>query len=167
MQAYARSELAPAAPGFYDRQRRRRRSRASAGEFAAPVGEAPTQSAAMALAALLLDELDDDALRALARRLAPHLSELEGPNQQAHIAYTVRSLAGELDVSPKAVRCAIRRGELRAVKRGSRWIIASDAVAEWATASEPRHARTRGCPASTLKTAGPSLRSVLCGGGAR
>jgi excisionase family DNA binding protein len=121
----------------------------------------------MALAALLLDELDDDALRALARRLAPHLGQLEAPNQHARIAYTVRSLAAELGLSPKAVRCAIRRGELRAVKRGSRWIIASDAVADWATASEPRRARSGGCPASAPKAAGPSLRSVLCGGGAR
>lgn len=103
----------------------------------------------------------------LARRLGPHLGGLEDRNQQGHIAYTVHSLAAELGISPKAIRCAIARGELGAVKRGSRWIISADAVADWATASEPRRVRSRGCRAWAAKAAGPSLRSVLCGGGAR
>lgn len=165
MQAYARAELAGAEPESNDRQMRWRGDRASASESSA-AGGVPLQSASLALAALLLDGLDDDALRALANRLAPHLSRLEDLNQPVHIAYTVHSLAAELDVSPKTIRCAIARGELAAVKRGSRWIISADAVAEWTAASEPRRARPRACPWAP-KAAGPSLRSVLCGGGAR
>jgi len=46
-------------------------------------------------------------------------------------AYTVATLATALDVSERVVRNAIARGELRAVKRGSRWYIAPDAVEAW------------------------------------
>ena len=52
--------------------------------------------------------------------------------QPATPAYTVTSLAAALGVSPKAVRGAIARGELAAVKRGGRWIISGDAVRAWA-----------------------------------
>lgn len=167
MQAYARAELTPAEPELNEQQTRRRGDRQPTCECAAVAEVAPTPSASSALAALLLDGLDDDALRMLAVRLAPHLSQLDDPKQQAHSAYTVDSLATEVGVSPKAIRCAITRGELTAVKRGSRWIISSDAVAEWVTAPEPRCARPRGCSVRTPKAAGPSLRSVLCGGGTR
>jgi excisionase family DNA binding protein len=46
-------------------------------------------------------------------------------------AYTVATLATTLGVSERVVRNAIARGELRAVKRGSRWYIATDAVDAW------------------------------------
>ena len=46
--------------------------------------------------------------------------------------YTVASLAEALGVSAKAVRGAIARGELDAVKRGGRWIIPAEAVDAWA-----------------------------------
>lgn len=55
--------------------------------------------------------------------------------------YTVNSLAELLQVSPKVVRGAIARGELAAVKRGGRWIIAADAVHAWAHGGEPRRHR--------------------------
>jgi excisionase family DNA binding protein len=83
-----------------------------------------------------------------------------------HSAYSVASLAAELGVSAKAVRCAITRRELRAVKRGSRWIISADAISEWAAASEAHDTAARRRPAPlppAPKAAGPSPRSVLCG----
>jgi excisionase family DNA binding protein len=46
-------------------------------------------------------------------------------------AYTVATLASALDVTERVVRNAIARGELRAVKRGTRWYIATDAVDAW------------------------------------
>jgi excisionase family DNA binding protein len=46
-------------------------------------------------------------------------------------AYTVATLAASLGVTERVVRNAIARGELRAVKRGARWYIATDAVEAW------------------------------------
>jgi excisionase family DNA binding protein len=61
------------------------------------------------------------------------LLESQRPAQQSELlAYTVASLAAALGVSPRAVRGAITRGELVAVKRGGRWIISADAVRAWA-----------------------------------
>jgi excisionase family DNA binding protein len=96
----------------------------------------------------------------------PHLEQEQQGRARAHSAYTVSSLAAELGVSAKAVRCAIARHELEAVKRGSRWIISADAVSEWATAPGGQHATGRRRPAplpAAPRAAGPSLRSVLCG----
>jgi excisionase family DNA binding protein len=129
------------------------------------------ESASAAIAALILDGLDDHGLASLARRLLPHLRQRPEGEERSHVAYTVASLASELDVSQKAIRCAIARRELAAVKRGSRWIISADAVLAWATASDQRcrGARVRGKAAP--KAAGPSLRAILCeaagGAGAR
>lgn len=124
------------------------------------------------LAALILDGLDDQGLAALAHRLLPHLRQTADPEaQRAHVAYIVASLAAELGVSRKAIRCAIARHELPAAKRGSRWIISADAVDAWATSSGVRRSTARTCGGTAPKAAGPSLRSVLCGparrGGAR
>lgn len=123
-------------------------------------------NASQTLAGLLLEGLSDQDLAVFARRLLPHLHEGRLDRARAQSAYTVASLASELGVSAKAVRCAIARHELQAVKRGSRWIISADAVREWASAPEAHHATARRRPASlpsTPKAAGPSLRSVLCG----
>jgi excisionase family DNA binding protein len=46
-------------------------------------------------------------------------------------AYTVATLAATLGVSERVVRNAIARGELLAVKRGSRWYIPTGAVEAW------------------------------------
>jgi len=120
------------------------------------------------LASLVFEALDDHALAVLAQRLEPHIRRA---TTGGHIAYTVASLANDLGVSEKAIRCAITRKELAAVKRGSRWIISADAVQTWATASETRRRTSRTCLPMAPKAAGPSLRSVLCGeprtGGAR
>lgn len=65
-------------------------------------------------------------------------------------AYTVDSLAAVLAVTPRVVRNAVARGELRAVKRGGRWLMPADAVMEWthgevsASFRRPRAPRRRG-----------------------
>jgi excisionase family DNA binding protein len=118
------------------------------------------------LMSLILHGLDDRDLAALARRLLPHLQHEGNPEPvRRHTAYTVASLAAELGVSQKAIRCAIARRELAAVKRGARWIISAEAVRTWATASEARSRTSRRGAAVAPKAAGPSLRSVLCAAG--
>lgn len=81
----------------------------------------------------------------------------------APLAYTVASLADDLDVSTKTVRGAIHRGELEAVKRGSRWLISAEAVRAWTDGERKptaRLRRTEGVKRSCVR--GPSLRTVLC-----
>jgi excisionase family DNA binding protein len=77
-------------------------------------------------AAELLSQIasDPDALAAL-RRLVGAGTDRGAP------AYTVVTLAAALGVTERVVRNAIARGELRAVKRGARWYIATDAVDAW------------------------------------
>ena len=123
-------------------------------------------AAARALASLLLEGLSDQDFAVFASRLVPHLQDGRLDDARAHSAYTVASLAAELGVSARAIRCAITRHELQAVKRGSRWIISADAVGEWASAPDARDAtprRRRAALPPAPKAAGPSLRSVLCG----
>jgi hypothetical protein len=60
------------------------------------------------------------------------LHELLGTSEPT-VAYTVGSLAAAVGLTPKAVRNAIVRGELAAVKRAGRWIISADAVHRWVT----------------------------------
>jgi hypothetical protein len=123
------------------------------------------------LASLILDGLDDHGLAVLAHRLLPHLRQPADAAERGHIAYTVASLAAELGVSQKAIRSAIARCELHAVKRGSRWIISAEAVCDWAAASDKRRRTGRARGAAAPRAAGPSLRAVLCDvvgtGGAR
>lgn len=135
MQAYSRAALASvtAAPLVSSLP-----SRGEGGSAVAASGppDRPVDvgTAARALASLLLDGLSDHDLAVFAQRLLPHLQDDRLGHAQAHSAYTVASLAAELGVSAKAIRCAIARHELQAVKRGARWIISADAVGEWATA---------------------------------
>jgi excisionase family DNA binding protein len=140
MQAYASAELTPLVAEL-------RSATFPTVVPAAPMGvsrEAPTHfdgtaSRSSILASLILDGLDEHGLAVLARRLLPHLSSpVRAETAQAHVAYTVASLATELGISQKAIRRAIGRGELPAVKRGSRWIISADAVHAWATRRRPR-----------------------------
>ncbi len=166
MQAYSRAALAPvtAAPPISTlaSQGRGTDGATSNGSTGRPLD---VVTAAQALASLLLEGLSDHDLADFARRLLPHLHEGRPGRARAHCAYTVASLADELGVSDKAIRCAITRHELRAVKRGSRWIISADAVEEWATASDVQAARACRRPAplpAAPKAAGPSLRSILC-----
>lgn len=167
MQAYSRTGLAPVTPAS---PLSSVSSRAQGVDRAVASGPAERAlgvvTAAQALVSLLLESLTEQDLAVFAQRLLPHLREGQLDRVGAHSAYTVASLAAELGVSAKAVRCAIARHELQAVKRGSRWIISADAVSEWATAAEAHHAmgarRAARLPAAP-RAAGPSLRSVLCG----
>lgn len=99
------------------------------------------------LARALLSALlsDPEALRRLGAALA-EVAATETETQPA--AYTVEGLAATMGVSPRVVRNAITRGELQAVKRGGRWLIAPDAVDAWTHDAEPtpnvRIARRRG-----------------------
>jgi len=117
------------------------------------------------VASMILDGLSDRDLGVLARRLLPHLSQPADDDHRARTAYTVASLAAELGISQKAIRCAIARHELVAVKRGARWLISADAVREWVSPAEQRTRRHRTRLAAAPRAAGPSLRSVLCAAG--
>lgn len=79
---------------------------------------------------------DPDALEALRELVAPVVDERPTP-----AAYTVRSLAAELGRSERAIRGAIHRGELDAVRRGRGYLISAGAVERWAAATST--ARTR------------------------
>jgi excisionase family DNA binding protein len=127
----------------------------------AKVGQLDNASPVAAVVSAIVDGLSDRDLGVLARRLSPHLRQPTEPDE-GHAAYTVASLAAELAVSQKTIRCAIARRELAAVKRGARWLISAESVREWTTPSKarPRTRRARG--AIVPKAAGPSLRAVLC-----
>jgi excisionase family DNA binding protein len=163
MQAYGSAQLAPlepeslctAIPPF----RPTRGAIGDGGMAAQPEG---ASNPIANLASPILDGLSEHDLRMLACRLLPHLRQPTAlTDGGVHAAYTVGSLAAELGVSQKTIRCAIARRELAAVKRGARWLISADAVHEWATPSEVSTRRPSRC-ATTPKAAGPSLRSVLC-----
>ena len=167
MQAYSRAALAPVTEASPVSSVSCREEGGSAVMASGPAGRpVDVGTAAHALASLLLEGLSDQDLAVFARRLLPHLRDGRLDHARAHSAYTVASLAAELGVSAKAIRCAIARHELQAVKRGSRWIISADAVSEWANAPEERDAtshRRRPALPPAPKAAGPSLRSVLFG----
>jgi excisionase family DNA binding protein len=161
MQAYATAQLTPLES----------ESRLGPGPSFRPAlgavvgGVAPAQldtsSAVAALVSVILDGLSDYDLGVLARRLLPHLRPPAELNDR-NAAYTVASLATEVGVSQKTIRCAIARRELVAVKRGARWLISADAVREWATPPSEASRQRRGRCAPAPKAAGVSLRSVLC-----
>ena len=164
MQAYARAALTPLASQF-------RSPLIDSLVTAAPAPVNATDSGQLdgivspssMLASLIVAALDDQNLAVLAHRLQPHLTRSAETEVAGRVAYTVPSLATELGVSRKAVRCAIARHELRAVKRGSRWIISSDAVQAWATASDTLRRTSRAVSASAPKSAGRPQRSGFGG----
>jgi excisionase family DNA binding protein len=83
------------------------------------------------LALALVEGLDSRALELLAERLAPLLAGGPAPDS-GPVAFTVATLAVELGLSERAVRAAIKRGELQAAKRGRSYVIARAAVEAWA-----------------------------------
>ena len=87
-----------------------------------------------ALAAALVEVLarSPAALARIRQLVAPEPAPADAP------AYTVAALAGAIGVSARAIRGAIARGELAAVKRGGRWLIAADAVRAWTARDETR-----------------------------
>lgn len=88
------------------------------------------------LAHVLLESLlaDAECVRRLAQAIAA-----AGPPQPGGepLAYTVEGLAEVVRISPRAVRNAITRGELEAVKRGGRWLISHDHAEAWAHGDGP------------------------------
>jgi hypothetical protein len=58
-------------------------------------------------------------------------------------AYTCATLAAELGCTPRAIRAAIERGDLAAVRSGRGWVIGTGAVAAWATPTDARTPRER------------------------
>ena len=163
MQAYASAQLTPLEPESQQAlvPSIKPASGAAFNGAAAVKPDSDSSSPVAALVSAIVDGLSDRDLGVLARRLVPHLPQPTELND-GHSAYTVASLAAELGVSQKAIRSAIARRELAAVKRGARWLISVESVRVWATPSEarPRPRRTRG--AAVPKAAGPSLRAVLC-----
>jgi excisionase family DNA binding protein len=165
MQAYASAQLAPLEPESLCTEpspTRPTRGGLGDGGIAAPWAGGSNPNPIAILASLILDGLSEHDLGILARRLLPHLRQPPEPaSEGTHGAYTVASLATELGVSQKTIRCAIARRELTAVKRGARWLISGEAVREWVTPPEVSARRRPRC-APAPKAAGPSLRSVLC-----
>jgi excisionase family DNA binding protein len=89
------------------------------------------------IALAVIGSLDDHALDLLAARLGPRLRDQNEPVRRP-AAYTVATLADELGLSQRTVRGAIDRGELAAVKRGSRWLVSAEAVAAWVAPAQQR-----------------------------
>jgi excisionase family DNA binding protein len=100
----------------------------------------------------LFDELRDDPA-ALAE-----LRTLLG----SRVAYTPKTLAGELGITPRAVRAAIERGDLEARRSGRGYVIAAEAVAAWAR--PPTRTRRRAAPrkARPLRDAIANLADPVC-----
>jgi excisionase family DNA binding protein len=161
MQAYASAQLTPLESESQQAPVSSIKPASGAAVHCAAVAQLGSASPVAALVSAVVDSLSDRDLGVLARRLSPHLRQPTDPNH-VHSAYTVASLAAELGVSQKTIRCAIARRELAAVKRGSRWLISAGSVREWATPSEGRPRARRRRAAGVPKTAGPSLHAVLC-----
>lgn len=108
--------------------------------------------------------LSEDQLAAIAERIVTKLASGARPDGAQPPAYTVATLAQELALSQRAIRGAIERGELAAIKRGGRWIIAAQAVAAWAeprqggrTGPAPPRPRNRTATVATLADVVQSL----------
>lgn len=97
--------------------------------------------------------------RAIARSVADALGELEHEVAPARPAgFTTRTLAADLGITPRAVRAAIERGDLVAVKRAGRYFIAPDAVDAFLA---PAHGkRRRGRPGRGEGTLGRYMRQA-------
>jgi excisionase family DNA binding protein len=109
-----------------------------------------TNPLADGLARLLIEAVAADPV-AIAR-LRELIVTPPDPNPRP-IAYTVASLAEALHVSPRVVRGAIARGELAAIKRGGRYIIAAGAVDDWVNAAADGRRVTRGRRQGPLRAA--------------
>lgn len=163
MQAYASAQLTPLeSESLYTPVLPIKPASSIEVDGAAPAQVTSSGSPVAALVSLILEGLSDRDLGLLARRLLPHLRQPANDDRLPRAAYTVASLAAELGISQKAIRCAIARHELVAVKRGARWLISADAVREWVSPAQQRTKRRSKRVAAAPRAAGPSLRSVLC-----
>jgi excisionase family DNA binding protein len=96
------------------------------------------------LLAALLDELRNDPAA---------LAELRALLGAGPSAYTPKTLAAELGITPRAVRAAIERGDLQAHRSGRGYVIAAEAIAEWATPPTSRRRREARREARPLRDA--------------
>jgi excisionase family DNA binding protein len=79
--------------------------------------------------------------------------------------YTPATLAAELGRSPRSIRGAIHRGELRATKRGRGWIISAEAVEAWAAGGQLPLRDGRPPRAAPRRAPGPGpMRRALTNG---
>lgn len=136
--------------GHYRKARQGARGRGPAGALQG-AGEHSVTGQPLAVAVVEALAADPAAIASLRALLA---TEQADPSPADPPAYTVDSLAATLKVSAKVIRNAIARGELPAVKRGRRWIIAGDAVRAWAAgAADGVPVRSRAASAGPLTTA--------------
>lgn len=106
--------------------------------------------------------LSEDQLAAIAEHIAAKLAPGVQPDGTQPPAYTVATLAQELALSQRAIRGAIERGELAAIKRGGRWIISAQAVAAWAEPRQGRGTRAPSLPRPRNRTTtGATLAEVV------
>ena len=157
MQAYASAQLTPLVSESQQAPVPSIKPAFRAAVDGADEAQPNSASPVAALVSAIVDGLSDRDLGVLARRLVPHLGQ-PTPLDDGHSAYTVASLAAELGVSPKAIRCAIARRELAAVKRGARWLISAECVREWS--HRQKHDRGRGAHAAPRFRRRPDRRSV-------
>jgi excisionase family DNA binding protein len=94
-------------------------------------------------------EFTEAELDRLADRLADRVVAKLEARDPGPTVYTCATLADELGVTPRAVRAAIDRGDLEAVRRGRGYVITPDAVTAWA--SPPQRRRRRPRPAATSR----------------
>jgi excisionase family DNA binding protein len=118
----------------------------------------PLGTPAGVLASALVEALAADPA-AISRLRELVAVELPQPMAPEPVIYTVASLAAVVDVSERVVRGAITRGELRAAKRGGRYLISAGAVRDWA-AVEPGANSERPARAQLRRAHGP-LRTAL------
>jgi excisionase family DNA binding protein len=90
------------------------------------------------LARALLEDLAGDPVALARLRELASETNVTASHVGSAPAFTVATLAAELGRSERSIRAAIARGELQAVKRGRGYVIAADAVADWARAPIPR-----------------------------
>ena len=120
----------------------------------------------------------DELARRIAEAVTAYFDELEAVDELRQPAgYTTDTLAAELGITPRAVRAAIERGDLRAVKRAGRYFIAPEAVEAFLTPAvtvpqaRRRSPKRKGGALGTYlaRTAGEghgTLRSIGGGGAA-
>lgn len=87
-------------------------------------------------------------------RAALELDAGSTSEEPSAIVFTTTTLARQLGRSPRAIRAAISRGELRATKRGAGWLIGADAVADWTAVDGQQPARPRRGRPSSRRTSG-------------
>lgn len=108
--------------------------------------------------------MSDEVLDRLADMLVDRVAQRLPVGPAEPVAFTVVTLAAEVDLSPKVIRGAIQRGELQAVRRGARddgtggrFLISADAVRAWAT---PEHLAASRAPARRSRVAAELRRPL-------